>query len=711
MWPFFIFRPQGMLEHLLLAKPMTAAKPGTTTGISTSFVALFCSLIAAVLYLNTLGHAFTIDDGTVIGNNRFTKQGIDGIDEIFSQAYRAGFWDRQEGLYRPLSVALFALEWEFFPDNPLPGHLVNILLYALSAACLCLVLFRLLGNLHPLVPLLATLIWTVHPLHTEVVANIKSSDELLAFFFGIGGLLLLIRFVDQGQKSSLLLSACSFTLALLAKENSVTWLGVYPLSLWFFRGKTPSSLLRICMPFVLALVGFFVLRIAVLGEIGGGFELMLINNSMVGAKSTGEQLATALLTNGKYLLLFLFPKNLAFDYSYNTIPLVGFGDPGALLSLLVFGTACWYVIRNFSKKNPIAFGILFYLGTIALVSNIFILIEATMAERFTFTPSVGLAILVAVGLGNLLPARERSQQLQTSNLRHPLFVALALPVLVLFSARTLSRNTDWKDNLTLLEHDVKVSTNSARIRYALGSAYLIEKAFKEPEVSVAKANYLDRAISELTRGVTILPNYNEAWYHLGLAYKEKGNASDAVRALEQARSLKAFTDAEHLNAIGLAYGMNGQFDKAIAELREACTLSPRDVDVWNNYGLYLSDAGMLNESHAALDSALRLNPRSEKALYNKGNTFAKQGNYGSALIYYRKALDIKPNYTDALNNSGNCHILLNRPDSALIYFKKAAEVDPGNTKALINIGVTLNNMGDTAQARIYLERAGRANTP
>jgi len=283
--------------------------------------------------------------------------------------------------------------------------------------------------------------------------------------------------------------------------------------------------------------------------------------------------------------------------------------------------------------------------------------------------------------------------------------------LLLLSARTISRNTDWKDNLTLLEHDVKVSPNSARIRYALGSAYLIEKALKEPEGSVAKTNYLDRAIAELSRGVTILPNYNEAWYHLGLAYKEKNNAAEAVRALEQARSYKAFTDAEHLNAIGLAYGMNGQFDKAIADLREACKLSPGDVDVWNNYGLYLSDAGMFTESHAALDTALRIDTRSEKALYNKGNTFAKQSNYTSALIYYRKALDVKPNYTDALNNSGNCHILLNRPDSALVYFKKATEADPGNTKALINIGVTLNTMGDTAQARIYLERAGRANTP
>jgi hypothetical protein len=149
------------------------------------------------LYLNTIGHDFTIDDGTVIGNNRFTKEGIAGLPDIFSEAYRAGFWEREEGLYRPLSVALFALEWEFFPDNPKPGHIINILLYALSAGLLCLVLFRLLKQQHPLIPLTAALLWTVHPLHTEVAANIKSGDELLAFLFGLSGLLLLLGIVIQ----------------------------------------------------------------------------------------------------------------------------------------------------------------------------------------------------------------------------------------------------------------------------------------------------------------------------------------------------------------------------------------------------------------------------------------------------------------------------------------------------------------------------------
>jgi tetratricopeptide (TPR) repeat protein len=235
--------------------------------------------------------------------------------------------------------------------------------------------------------------------------------------------------------------------------------------------------------------------------------------------------------------------------------------------------------------------------------------------------------------GKLLPQNEQGRTLTISMIRKPVFFALVIPVLVVLSVRTIARNANWKDNLTLLEHDVKVSPNSARIRYALGSAYLIEKALKEPEGSTTKDNYLDRAITELTRGVNILPNYNEAWYHLGIAYKEKGNAPEAVRAFEQARAYKAFTDAEHLNAIGLAYGLNGQYDKAITDLRAACELAPSDLDVWNNYGLYLSEAGKLQESHDALDTALRINPRSEKALYNKGNTFAKQGNFRMALTF------------------------------------------------------------------------------
>src|SRR5688572_30865975 len=143
------------------------------------YSAIICALFAFALYANTLSHDYTVDDGTVISNNKITKKGISAIPEIFSTSYRAGFWERQEGLYRPLSVAMFAIEWELAPENPSPGHWINVILYALTAFLMMMTLSNIFKNYSPLLPLLATLLFVVHPIHTEVVANIKSRDEIL----------------------------------------------------------------------------------------------------------------------------------------------------------------------------------------------------------------------------------------------------------------------------------------------------------------------------------------------------------------------------------------------------------------------------------------------------------------------------------------------------------------------------------------------------
>lgn len=682
------------------------ASGGKKTTVSWSMMGIVLAIAALLLYANTLGHDYTVDDTTVIKNNKFTTQGIAGLDEIFSSSYRAGFWDRKEGLYRPLSVAMFAIEWSIAPENPFPGHLINVLIYALIAIILLSLLKDLLRDLHPLIPIAVTALWLFHPLHTEVVANIKSRDELLSFLFGILSLSTLFRSICEEKISFVVLSGFYFFLALLAKESSVTWAGVIPLALWCFTKADTKKIIGYSAVYIGIIGVFFVLRIATIGEIAGGYELMLINNSLVGATDITSRFATALLIMGKYLWLFVFPKTLVFDYSYNTIPLAGLSHPGALISAVVLIGGLIYALKELPKRSVASFGILFFFGTVVLVSNIFFLIEATMAERFVFTPSLGLCLLTGFFMNRFLPATGSKQEgITLSDIRNTkLFLPLTL-ILVLFAGRTISRNADWKNNLTLLQHDVKVSPESARIRYALGSTLLVEEALKAPEGSTERINLLDRSIAELSKGVSILPNYNDAWYHLGIAYKERGDAANAVKAFETARGYKPFTEASRLVSAGVAYGMNKQYDKAISDLKAATQMDPGDADAWNNYGLYLSESGKINESLEALTKSISLKPTFDKAYYNRGNTYAKAGDFRSALKEYGLALSINPVYTDALNNSGNCYVMLQRPDSALSFFERSVQADPGNVKAVMNLAVTLQNLGDTAKAAIYFNKA------
>ncbi|CAN5487258.1 hypothetical protein BH11BAC2_BH11BAC2_01470 [soil metagenome] len=688
------------------SKPVTIATP-----VAWKWVYLGVGLLALLLYINTVGHSYTVDDGTVIKSNKITTQGISAIGKIFTTPYRAGYWDRKEGLYRPISVAMFAIEWQLQPDKPWLGHLINILLYAMTAVVLLSVLKRLLWKLHPMIPLMATVLFIVHPIHTEVVANIKSRDELLSFFFGITTLVLLFRHLDRKSTAYLLGAVITFFLGLLSKESSITWMGVIPLAIWCAGNTDLKKTILTSLPFVGAILIFFVIRRAILGTISGEYELLLINNSLVAANADkATQIASAIAILGKYLWLLIAPVTLVFDYSYNSIPLVSFGSIQALLPLLIFTYALFLGIKGLKERSLLSFAILFFFGTIALVTNIFFLIEATMAERFVFTPSLGFCIAIAILFGKYLQVDSQQGKHVLDKidfLKNGKLLIPAALVLVLFCGRTVARNGDWKNNLTLLSADVNHSPNSARIRYAYGSAILIEQALNEKDPE-KKNKYLDEAIVQLEKGVSILPNYNDAWYHLGLAYKEKGDGNRAVLAFEKARFYKEFSEASRYTSSGIAYGMIQQYDKAIPDLQKAVELDPKDADAWNNLGLYLGEAGKISESFAAFQNAMNIRKNFDKAYYNRGNIRAKSGDFRGAMVDYLKAIELQPDYSDAYNNLGNCYGALQRPDSAKPWFEKAVNADPQNMKAVRNLGFTLQILGDTIAAEPYLERARAA---
>ena len=313
-------------------------------------------------------------------------------------------------------------------------------------------------------------------------------------------------------------------------------------------------------------------------------------------------------------------------------------------------------------------------------------------------------MLTALLIDKLLKVSDSKNKSASTILKPNTATILFLVIILAFSARTYSRNNDWKDNITLLSHDVKISPESARIRYAYGSALLVEKALKEKDNN-QKNIYLDQAIEQLTKGVSIIPNYNDAWYNLGIAYKEKNDFKNAVYALEQARSYKAFDTDEKLSNAGIAYGNNGQYDKAIADLKASLKLNPASPDNYNNLALYLGENKMYDESFANFKKAISMKPDFDKAYYNRGNIYAQKNDFRYAIDNYKKALSINPSYADAYNNLGNCYAVMGVKDSCLYWFNESVKLDPSNGKAWVNLSITYRNMGDTIKANDCLAKA------
>src|SRR6218665_635224 len=162
-----------------------AVKKSTETVVDKKLLvrlALIIALFSFLIYSNTLTHGFVLDDTSVVSENRMTQGGISSLKEIISSPYRAGYTNDENNLYRPLSKMMFAVEWQISPNNPHIHHFMNVLLYALE----CMLLFLLLARITKInvyILFFSVMIFAAHPIHTEVVANIKSRDEILTMLF------------------------------------------------------------------------------------------------------------------------------------------------------------------------------------------------------------------------------------------------------------------------------------------------------------------------------------------------------------------------------------------------------------------------------------------------------------------------------------------------------------------------------------------------
>jgi protein O-mannosyl-transferase len=509
----------------------------------------------------------------------------------------------------------------------------------------------------------------------------------------------------------LMASLFCFLLALLSKESAITYIFIVPLILHFFTASDMKKIFITAFYFMAAAGVYLLIRASVLKGLANETELQIVNNSLLGATDFITRFASAMYIMGKYLLLLFIPHPLVFDYSFNQVKNVSLTDFKALVSIVIYLSLFIYALKTFKQKNPIAFGILFFLISISLVSNIFFLIESTMAERFIYLPSFGFCFAITILFTKILKAetiKNNANNFATFLKSNSKIFSVTFIILILFSFKTISRNGDWKDNLTLLAHDVKTSSESARIRYAYGSAILIEQALKEKDKE-KKTNLLDKSIEQLEKGVAILDTYSDAFYHLGLAYKEKSDFTNAVKNLEAARKNKTWTEADFYVAAGIAYGGAKQYDKAIADLNKALEMDPKSYDALNNLGLYYGDAGDVQNAIKSLNKSIEINPKFDKAYYNLGNIYAKQGDYNKAIEFYKKAIAIDPVYEDAYNNSGNSYAAMKDYANAIIYYKKVIEINPSNLQVLNNIGVTYKIMGDNANGDKYLEMVKSAS--
>jgi hypothetical protein len=504
--------------------------------------------LAFGLYLQTKNYLYALDDKLVITDNQFTNLGLKGIWKLLSKESFTGYFGEQEDLvagarYRPLSLVTFAIEREFFEEpidfgygvktsvqtgkpavsgNPHISHLINALLYSFCA----LVIFRVLCLMfssqgqrawYISVPFLAALLYVVHPLHTEAVANIKGRDEILAMLFSMSSLYFFLKNVGNDKVQLVAYGLVSYFLALLAKENALTMVLIIPLTLHFFSTLSFKKALKSGISLVAVTVLYFIIRWGVIGNIFQNQPITdLMNNPFTGM-SIDQKVATILYTLGFYVKLLFIPHPLTHDYYPYKIAMMSFGNWQVWVSILLFTGLVVLAWRGFRNRSVLSYSILFFIITLSLASNILLPVGTFMNERFLFMPSLGFCIALAYFGLEFLPTVAKTN---TSKVRNVSLLILLLTCAV-FSLLVLKRNPAWRSNYELNSADIITSAQSARANLYMGLE-LFNRGNSTSEIT-QRMYLFDSTESYVRRALSIYPMYGSALQMLGALAAERFN--------------------------------------------------------------------------------------------------------------------------------------------------------------------------------------------
>jgi tetratricopeptide (TPR) repeat protein len=710
-----------------MAKPMkqkkvmsatVAAKPAKISSVTfTDFnfdkwFPYIISVFAFLLYINTINHDYVLDDETVMAKNKIVTEGISAIPKIMVTAYRAGAQDRQESLYRPLSVAMFAIEWQLSPNNPLPGHLINILLYTLTGFLLYKILRKWFPEKHAFIIFAIAALYISHPLHTEVIANIKSRDEILGFLFALLSLNAFHEYAENKKLLHLLSGCLYFFLAMLSKESTVTLVAAIPLSVYFFsKSDDNKKFLFISVALIVSIIIYFILRKFAIGGLVTFNEVSVLNNSIVGTEDKFERFATAIVLVGYYIRLFFLPHPLSFDYSLNTIPVATLSDIRFLVSAIIIIAIAVYALINMKKKDSIAFGILFFVITISIVSNVFVIIEATLAERFMYLPSLGLCITVVFILERITKFFSKANFSFLSILKqNKIFSILLFSVMILFSVKTVTRNLDWKDSYTLFSVDKDHNPDSYRNLSGYCNALYGTKIKPLKDGDPEKIEYCKEAIYYTNKSLSITQDNFSAWSLLVYCYLQLKDYPQAQSAFEN--GLKYYTNItpnlDNFYMLGsIAYYYLGNAQKALETARAGLAISDTNASLWNSYGMILTETNDLKNAKDALSKSLELDSTQADTWYNMGNWHAKSGDYASAITSYNRVEKLNAALLTAVNsynNTGSSYGALRQFDKALVFYQKALVLNPDSKEVLRNIALTYTNLGNSTKAQEYYNK-------
>ncbi|QTN37768.1 tetratricopeptide repeat protein [Cryomorphaceae bacterium] len=663
-----------------MAKKSKKAKAQVKNGPwwqQTRTVYALIAAVSLVLYANTLGNEYALDDAIAITSNQFTKQGFAGIPDLFKYDTFTGFFGTTKelvagGRYRPLSLVTFAIEYQLFGENPGVSHFFNILFYALTGIVIWQLVSRMIsGRLgsgqeasnkwYLSLPLVVTLLFIAHPLHTEVVANIKGRDDMMALLGALLAWKYSWDYLDGKGIKYAVYSSLALFMGLLSKENAITFLAVIPLAHYFFTDKPIPKIAVNFVPLLVGAAAFLAIRFAIIGFPKSETVVELMNNPFL-EMNVGQKYATIIYTLGVYLKLLFVPHPLTYDYYPYHIPITNFTDLRFILSAAAYLGMGVFALIRLPKRDVMSFSILYFFATMSIVSNLFFPIGAFMNERFAYFGSFAWTLVIGVLLVQRLP-RAMAQ-------RADAIAQYTLAILLLaFSVKTITRNPNWKNDFTLFQHDVKISKNSAKSNVTAGGS-LIEAADVIQEPQRQKQMYLE-AQGYLDRSLEIHPDYVDALLLRG----------------------------------NVAFKIDQDMEEALEYYFKILELAPNNVNVPKNILIVINGHKSAKYQIGVIDRYLAVNPTQYEMLIRKGELYGRAlKDMNASERAFEAATQANPNDVRGWKNLGTVYGIQERYQEAIEALLTAERIAPNDPEVLTNLAITYNRVGDTRKAQEYQRR-------
>ena len=566
-------------------------------------------LISFLVYFNTLGHGFVLDDPLAIELNKNVTSGVSGIDDILKGGYRENNFGGQ--LYRPVSLIQFAIEWQISPNDPAIHHFFSVFWYALSVVLMFLVLSGWFNGYSILFPFAIALLFALHPIHTEVVANIKSRDEIMSLFFILASFYTYQKYIIGQGKTWVMLSMALYFLALLSKESAVTMFPVFGMISWWFGRKNIRQSVVDGILFVIPVLILLAIRASIFGgQSAPATDIM--DNPIVSAQGWGERLPTAMIILWKYIALQLFPHPLASDYSYLVIPVTGFGNMMVWISIIIHVLLALVFFKVLKSRNPISFFILAYMLSISLFSQIPLVIGTMFGERLAYLASFWFVggVIYIISLRLIKDGHAEENDIKAVFSKNTLFAGFILTIGLLMTYKTILRNGDWKDNYTLFIKDSETHPQSVRLHN--GAADQLVKASQNASLSTQEISALQDKAEQHCNAIMKIRPVPTAYLTLGNIRLNQKRYEESIKYYDQVNDLKAIVDQNKALAYREIGRQAGEKEKNIVKsqdmLNRSLQLNDQDAETWYLMGVSYGVSGNHQKAAENFEKAFQLKP-------------------------------------------------------------------------------------------------------